>query len=480
MDGVRGLDGSAGVQPAGRIWPRRTRAAAQPTGPLPQREAIDRYCVTCHNQRLKTADLALDTLDLAKIAETPDTWEKVVRKLRTGTMPPLPSRRPDHATYQGLIRFLEGELDRAAAATPNPGRPVLHRLNRAEYANAIHDVLALDVDAASLLPPDDSAYGFDNISDVLGVSPSLQERYLTAARKISALAVGDPDVAPGSDTFVIRQDLSQNQHIDGLPLGTVGGLRVRHTFPLDGEYTFQVKLYRTNLNIVRGLEYPHQMEFTVDGERDSSGGLRRQSRSGGAVREADRYRRRGRSAAARPRTDQGRARTSSRWRSSRNRRLQDTVRLQGYLRSSADNFDWSGRPHMQTLAITGPFNADGSGRHAEPPADFHLPAGVAGGGARLRPPDPLDAGAPRLSQAGDRCRPAAGAELLRNRPRPGAGSSAASRWACSASSPARSSCSASSAIPRTARRARSTASATSSWRRACRSSSGAASPTMSC
>ncbi|MEO8258004.1 MAG: DUF1592 domain-containing protein, partial [Acidobacteriota bacterium] len=329
-------------------------------GPMTEREAIDRYCVTCHNKRMKSGDLALDTLDLARIGEVPETWEKVVRKLRTGTMPPLPARRPDHATYQQLIRFIERELDRSAAAAPNPGRPVLHRLNRAEYANAINDVLALDVDAASLLPPDDSAYGFDNISDVLGVSPSLQERYLTAARKISALAIGDPDVAPGSDTFVIRQDLSQNQHIDGLPLGTVGGLLVRHTFPLDGEYTFQVKLYRTNLNIVRGLEYPHQMEFTVDGERihlaafggkaDLAALFEKPTDTGDAVEARLRVRvpiKAGPHVVAVTFVQEP--------------AVADTVRLQGYLRSSADNFDWSGRPHMQTLAITGPFNPTGPG-----------------------------------------------------------------------------------------------------------------------
>ena len=143
---------------------------------------------------------------------------------------------------------------------------MLHRLNRAEYENAIRDLLALDVDVASLLPPDDSAYGFDNISDVLGVSPSLQERYLAAAARISALAVGDPALRPGSDTYRVPQDLSQNQHVDGLPLGTVGGLRVRHIFPLDGEYDFQTKLYRTNLDMVRGLQYPSEFEVAIDGK----------------------------------------------------------------------------------------------------------------------------------------------------------------------------------------------------------------------
>jgi hypothetical protein len=302
----------------------------------------------------------LDTLDLTKIADSAETWEKVVRKLRTGTMPPQPSRRPDHATYESLISWLEADLDRAAAARPNPGRPLLHRLNRAEYANAIHDLLALDVDGASLLPPDDSAYGFDNISDVLGVSPSLQERYLSAARTISALAVGDRDVAPGSDTFVIRQDLSQDQHIEGLPLGTVGGILVHHTFPLDGEYTFQVKLYRTNLNIVRGLEYPHQIEFTVDGERvhlaalggksDLASLFEKPTDTGDAV-----------DARLRVRVHVTAGPHAIAVAFIREPSVEDSVRLQGYLRSSVDNFDWSGRPHMQTLAITGPFEATGPG-----------------------------------------------------------------------------------------------------------------------
>jgi mono/diheme cytochrome c family protein len=324
------------------------------------RDTLNRYCVTCHNQRLRTADLTLDTLDLTKISDSAETWEKVVRKLRTGTMPPQPSRRPDHATYEGLIAWLETDLDRAAVARPNPGRPLLHRLNRAEYSNAIRDLLALDVDGASLLPPDDSAYGFDNISDVLGVSPSLQERYLSAARTISALAVGDRDLAPGSDTYVIRQDLSQNQHIEGLPLGTVGGTLVHHTFPLDGEYTFQVKLYRTNLNIVRGLEYPHQVEFTVDGERihlaalggksDLASLFEKPTDTGDAV-----------DARLRVRVPVTAGPHTVAVAFIREPSVEDTVRLQPYLRSSVDNFDWSGRPHMQTLAITGPFTPTGPG-----------------------------------------------------------------------------------------------------------------------
>ena len=188
-------------------------------------------------------------------------------KLRTGAMPPAGMPRPDAAATQEFVSSIETRLDNAAQAKPYAGRPLLHRMNRAEYANAIRDLLALEVDPAALLPPDDSAYGFDNISDVLGLSPSLQERYLSAAASISALAVGDPNVKAAGATFRIRQDLSQNQHIEGLPLGTMGGILVHYNFPLDGEYEFQAKLYRTNLNIMRGLEFAHQVEFTVGGQR---------------------------------------------------------------------------------------------------------------------------------------------------------------------------------------------------------------------
>jgi len=241
--------------------PPQTPAAAA------QQETIARYCVTCHNDRLKTSGLSLEKADVAHAAATPELWENVARKLQARAMPPQGSRRPDEATYRSLETAIEQQLDAEAAARPNPGAPILHRLNRSEYANAIRDLLALDVDVTSLLPPDDAAYGFDNISDVLGVSPSLQERYLSAASKIAAIAVGDPDIMAGSDTFRIRQDLSQDQHVEGLPLGTIGGTAVRYTFPLDGDYVFQVKLYRTNLNIMRGLEYPHEVEFAIDGRR---------------------------------------------------------------------------------------------------------------------------------------------------------------------------------------------------------------------
>ena len=196
-------------------------------------------------------------------------WEKVVRKLRAGVMPPQGARRPDDATMHALVASLEDEPgSRLPRRIPNPGRPLLHRLNRAEYKNAIRDLLALDVDVAALLPPDDSAYGFDNISDVLGVSPSLQERYLDSGRQDqprsrSAIARCGPAATP----IAFRRICRRTSTSKGLPLGTVGGLQVRHTFPLDGEYEFRTQLYRTNLNIVRGLQYPSEFEIAIDGRQ---------------------------------------------------------------------------------------------------------------------------------------------------------------------------------------------------------------------
>src|SRR5689334_7408026 len=323
-------------------------------------ETITRYCVTWHNDRLKTSGLSLEKVDVAHATTNPELWESVARKLQARAMPPQGARRPDEAAYRALETTIEAQLDAEAAAHPNPGAPILHRLNRSEYANAIRDLLALDVDVTSLLPPDDAAYGFDNISDVLGVSPSLQERYLSAASKIAAIAVGDPDITAGSDTFRIRQDLSQDQHIEGLPLGTIGGTSVRYTFPLDGDYVLQVKLYRTNLNIMRGLEYPHDVEFAIDGKRVYLATI------GGKEDLADLF--------DKP-TDTSDA-VDARLRVRvpvtagphtvsvafvEDAPVQEPNRLQPFIRSSIDNFDWAGRPHMQTFTITGPFNAAGAG-----------------------------------------------------------------------------------------------------------------------
>ncbi len=336
------------------LWLTAASAAFANPG---NRAVLDKYCVTCHNQRLKTGGLALDTLGLANVPAQAETWEKVIVKLRSHTMPPAGMPRPDAATYANLAAWLEGQIDQSAE--PYAGRPILHRLNRAEYANAVRDLLALDVDAAALLPPDDSAFGFDNISDALGVSPSLQEHYLDAALKIGALAVGDSKIAPGSETWRIGQDLSQDEHVNGLPLGTLGGTKVRYNFPLDGEYSFQAKLYRTNLNIMRGLESAHQVEFTVDGRRihlASMGGpedlaslFQKPTDTGDAVDARLRVRvpvKAGPHVVTVAFLDDADAVEPS--------------RLQPYLRSSVDNFDWSGSPHLQSLTIAGPFNPTGS------------------------------------------------------------------------------------------------------------------------
>ena len=326
----------------------------------PYGAVVDKYCVTCHNQRLKTGGLSLQKVDLENVPAQAEMWEKVVGKLRLRAMPPPGMPRPDEAAYAGMVSWLERQIDGAAAAHPYAGRPLVHRLNRAEYANAIRDLLALDIDAAALLPPDDSAYGFDNISDALGVSPALEEHYLDAALKIGALAVADPHVAPGSESWRIPQDLSQDRHVEGLPLGTVGGTAVRYNFPLDGQYTFQAKLYRTNLNIMRGLEAPHQVEFTLDGRRIHLASL------GGAADLASLF--------EKP-TDTGDA-VDARLRVRvpvtagphtitvaflESPETADPVRLQPYLRSSVDNFDWSGSPHLQSLTVAGPFQPSGAG-----------------------------------------------------------------------------------------------------------------------
>jgi mono/diheme cytochrome c family protein len=203
-------------------------------------QIVGQYCVACHNSTANVANLAIDKLDFNDLSQHGEKWEKVVRKLRTGMMPPAGMPRPDRATMDALAAYLESGLDRAAAAAPDPGAPSLHRLNRTEYANSVRDLLALDVDVATLLPADDSAEGFDNIADVLSVSPSLVQGYVAAAMKISRAAIGDRTMLPTRVNYPAPAGLSQAGHIEGLPLGTRGGFVFTHTFPLDAEYEFQI------------------------------------------------------------------------------------------------------------------------------------------------------------------------------------------------------------------------------------------------
>jgi hypothetical protein len=323
-------------------------------------DVLTRYCAGCHNDRLRSGGLTLAGLDVDRPDRDPATWEKVVRKLRARMMPPVGMPRPDEGTYDRLVGGLASALDAAATRRPDPGNPVVHRLNRAEYANAVRELLALEVDAATLLPPDDSAYGFDNVSDVLNVSPALQERYLAAARKISAIALGDAGTVPGETIYRVRQDLSQNQHVEGLGLGTIGGALVRHTFPVDGEYLFQTRLFRTNLGMMRGLEYPHEIEYTVDGARvhaatiggkaDLTAAFDKPTETGDAMEARLRVRVRVKAGLR----EVGLAFVEE-------LPAVDTVRLQPFLRSSYDTLDWTGRPHIEMFSITGPFDAAGAG-----------------------------------------------------------------------------------------------------------------------
>jgi mono/diheme cytochrome c family protein len=231
------------------------------------RTLLNQYCTACHNDRTKAGGLILDGLDPARVGDNAELWEKVVRKLRMRAMPPPGSRRPDDHDYEELVAYLETELDRRAAAVPNPGRTdTFRRLTRTEYQNAIRDLLAIDVDVADLLPRDDASYGFDNVGAV-GLSPTLVERYLSAAHKVTRLAVGTPVPTPAVRVITLPPDVTQEAHVDGLPFGTRGGTIVRHTFPRAGEYEVQVRLMRNRNENVEGLTEPHQLEVTLDGER---------------------------------------------------------------------------------------------------------------------------------------------------------------------------------------------------------------------
>ena len=229
-----------------------------------------KYCATCHSDKSRSGGLSLQGADFDNVPNGAETWEKVIRKLRVGAMPPQGMPRPAKAELDGLASYLETSLDRASLAKPNPGHATLHRLNRTEYANAVRDLLDLEIDSSAMLPADDESSGFDNIADVLRVSPSLMERYLSASWNISRLAVGNPKVAPSTAIYRVRPDLSQDQHIEGLPLGSRGGIAVRHNFPVDGEYVVRARLWRNTFDLLRGMEDPHEIEIALDGKRLAS------------------------------------------------------------------------------------------------------------------------------------------------------------------------------------------------------------------
>ena len=244
----------------------QSRAANQATE---YQEILNQYCVVCHNEGLANAGLVIPELALDSIPAQAEIWERVLKKLHTRTMPPIEMLRPDEEMYHSLIAFLETAIDSAATAEPNPGRvPAFHRLNRNEYRNAVRDIFHLDYDAAVLLPPDDSGYGFDNIANVLSVSPMLTDRYLDAARKISRLVVGDIELTPNTEIFEVDKLLRQDVRVsENLPFSSRGGISLNHYFPVDGEYVLRIFFLRTYNGVIRGLHEPSELEIRLNSER---------------------------------------------------------------------------------------------------------------------------------------------------------------------------------------------------------------------
>ena len=336
------------------------QAAVESNAPDVHAALVAKYCVPCHNDKSRTGGLSLERANLTDVAAGAETWERVIRKVRAGMMPPQGMPRPEAGRLDDLAQYLEGSLDRAAEENPRPGRTAIHRLNRAEYANAIRDLLALDVDATTLLPPDDESSGFDNIADVLTVSPSLMERYLSASWNISRSAVGNLNIGPSTAVYRVRPDLSQDQHVEGLPPGTRGGLLVRHTFPLDGEYVIKLRLWRNTFDLMRGMEDPHDIEIALDGERlvlVTAGGreqfLKMAENPGTFGRDLDQ-----RLTVKVP----VRAGTHTLWATTvlRSHAPRDDM-IKPFLRTTVDGLDIMGDPSVDRLTIEGPFDPTGPG-----------------------------------------------------------------------------------------------------------------------
>ena len=246
---------------------QQDREPAARAADAPYRALVSTYCVSCHNSKVKAGSLALDAINTEGLGAHPEAWEKVALKLRARQMPPLGARRPDEAVHAAALTSLESALDGLSATIPNPGRTdTFRRLNRTEYRNAIRDLLSLDVDVAALLPSDSASFGFDNVT-VGNLSPTLLESYVSAAEKISQLAVGRPGLSVGGTTVRTKPDITQEGHLDGLPLGTRGGALVSHTFPMDGEYEITIRLARDRNEHIEGLLEPHDVELLLDGEQ---------------------------------------------------------------------------------------------------------------------------------------------------------------------------------------------------------------------
>jgi hypothetical protein len=315
---------------------------------------IQQHCIECHNSTDQSAaalfaGLFFDKLDVAHVAEDPETWEKVVRKLGAGMMPPASEPRPDAVEQTEFLSYLESELDTLAAAAPNPGRPALHRVNRTEYANAIRDLLALDIDATALLPADDSSFGFDNIAGSLGVSPVLLERYVAAAGKISRLAIGDTAMADRQEKYMVSGDLTQNHHLPGMPFGTRGGATFTHHFPVDAEYIIRADLVeRGGRMFGANLGKTEQLEVTLDGQRILLAELADyEVENGAAIRMA---------VTAGPHT------IGAAFIKKNHAPVEDVIQPFEFslFEPAVDGDpDWTFVPHLASMAVTGPFNIAG-------------------------------------------------------------------------------------------------------------------------
>jgi len=265
-------------------------SAAQPSPSL--RATLNTYCVGCHNEHVKSGQLALDTVATDRLGDNAELWEKVLRKVRAGAMPPAGRRRPDKAGHEAFVALLETTLDRDGLAAPNPGRPPVHRLNRSQYTNAIRDLFGLEIDGKAMLPADDTGYGFHNIGDGLSISPGLLDRYLLTATKISRLEVCDPTMRPTQATYNVPYlSLGQNERMsEDLPFGSRGGIAIRHYFPLDGEYLIKIAVQRSDLAdgyTVRGTAVANQIDVRLDRQRLKMFTLGGQSRRPGAGAGAD-------------------------------------------------------------------------------------------------------------------------------------------------------------------------------------------------
>ena len=249
--------------------PAVLRAQNSPaTAAAVHRTTLEQYCVGCHSGPTPFAGLNLQPLDASDLEANGIIWEKMLRKLRNREMPPAGMPRPDAATYEALVKYIETGRDRLAETKPNPGRTTLHRLNRTEYANAIRDLFALEIDVAELLPADDIGYGFDNIGDVLTISPLLMERYLAAAGKISRLAVGDTTLAASYQTYFVPKGLNQRDHMsEAMQIGSRGGTSVRHHFPVDGEYEISVGLQTGRFDEFLGMGRERKLDLRLDDQR---------------------------------------------------------------------------------------------------------------------------------------------------------------------------------------------------------------------